>query len=111
MLCAIWYYLYNLKKLRNTHGGVLLLVKLQASACDFTKSNTTSWVFFEKCTNGTKSHKGSHMVHMTINLNWYPEKCWKKPTGIRSLLERKRSDFAIVLGFPTRFWECWAQKF
>ena len=31
MLCAIWYHLYNLKNVKNTHGGVLLLVKLQAS--------------------------------------------------------------------------------
>ena len=27
--CAIWYHLYNLKNEKNTHGGVLLLVKLQ----------------------------------------------------------------------------------
>ena len=26
----IWYHLYNLKNVKNTHGGVLLLVKLQA---------------------------------------------------------------------------------
>ena len=25
--CAIWYHLYNLKNVKNTHGGVLLLVK------------------------------------------------------------------------------------
>ena len=30
---------------KNTHGGVLLLVKFQASACKFTKSNTPPWVF------------------------------------------------------------------
>ena len=29
MLCAIWYNLYNLKNAKCTHGGVLLLVKLQ----------------------------------------------------------------------------------
>ena len=28
--CAIWYHLYNLKNVNNTHGGMLLLVKLQA---------------------------------------------------------------------------------
>ena len=28
-LCAIWYHLCNLKNVKNTHGGVLLLVKLQ----------------------------------------------------------------------------------
>ena len=30
--CAIWYYLCNLKNVKNTHGGVLILVKLQAQA-------------------------------------------------------------------------------
>ena len=46
MRCAIWYHLYNLKNLKNTYGGVLILVKLQASACTFTKINTPPWVFF-----------------------------------------------------------------
>ena len=27
MFCAIWYHLYNFKNVKNTHGGVLLLVK------------------------------------------------------------------------------------
>ena len=27
----VWYHLYNLKNVQNTHGEVLLLVKLQAS--------------------------------------------------------------------------------
>ena len=27
--CAIWYYLYNLKNVKNTHGAVLLLVKVK----------------------------------------------------------------------------------
>ena len=26
ILCAIWYHLYNLKNVKNTRGGVLLLV-------------------------------------------------------------------------------------
>ena len=29
--------LYNLKNVKITHGGVLLFVKLQAKACNFTK--------------------------------------------------------------------------
>ena len=45
MHCAIWYHLYNLKHVKNTHGGVLLLVKFKALACNFTKSNTPPWVF------------------------------------------------------------------
>ena len=46
MYCAIWYHLYNFKNVRNTHGGVLILVKLQAETCNFTKIYTPSWVFF-----------------------------------------------------------------
>ena len=46
MRCTIWYHLYNLKNVKNTHGEVLVLVKLQALACTFTKSNTPPWVFF-----------------------------------------------------------------
>ena len=45
MHCAVWYYLCNLKNVKNTHGGVLILVKLQASACNFTNINTPPWVF------------------------------------------------------------------
>ena len=37
MHCAIWYHFYNLKNVKNTHEGVLILVKLQAEACNFTK--------------------------------------------------------------------------
>ena len=33
--CAIWYHLYNLKNVKNTHEGVLLLVKLQAKNLQF----------------------------------------------------------------------------
>ena len=29
--CAIWHHLFNLKNVKSTHGGVLILVKLQAS--------------------------------------------------------------------------------
>ena len=27
MRCTIWYHLYNLKNVKNAHGGVLILVK------------------------------------------------------------------------------------
>ena len=45
-LCAIWYHLYSLKNMKNNHRGVLLLVKLQAKACNFTKINTSPSVIF-----------------------------------------------------------------
>ena len=65
MRCAIWCYLYNLKNVKNTHGGVLMLVKFQASAYNFTKINTPPWVFFMSliCTNGTKSRNVSVMCN------------------------------------------------
>ena len=37
--CVTWYNLYNLKNVKNTLGGVLLLV-------NFSKSNTPRWVLF-----------------------------------------------------------------
>ena len=43
LFCAIWYHLYHFKNVKNTHGGVLLLVKFTKN---FTKSNTLPWVFF-----------------------------------------------------------------
>ena len=54
-----------LKNVKNTHGEVLLLVKLQASACSFTKSNISPWVFshFLNCTNDTKSRKASQIMN------------------------------------------------
>ena len=46
MLCVVWYHLYNLKNVKNTHGGDLLLVKSEALTRNVTKSNTPTWVFF-----------------------------------------------------------------
>ena len=46
MFCAICYHLCNLKNVKNTNGGVLLVLKLHAKACNFTKSNTPPWLFF-----------------------------------------------------------------
>ena len=61
---AICYPFYNLKNVKNTHGGMLLLVKSEAEACNFTKSNTLPWVFsrFLNFTNVTKLRKASHEV-------------------------------------------------
>ena len=40
-----WYHLYNLKSVKNIQGGVIHLVKLQASASNFTERITSPWVF------------------------------------------------------------------
>ena len=53
--CAIWYHLYNLKNVKSTHGGVLLLI-LKVTllhGCFSCSLNRT---------NATKSCKASHMV-------------------------------------------------
>ena len=39
-------HLYKFKKVKNAHGGVILLLKLQAKVCNFTESNTHPWMFF-----------------------------------------------------------------
>ena len=46
MFCMICYDLYDLKNVKITQVRVLLLVKLQVSARNFTKSNAPPWVFF-----------------------------------------------------------------
>ena len=56
MRCAIWYHVYNLKNVKNTHGGLLLLATLL-------KVTLLHGCFshFLNCTNVTKSHNASHM--------------------------------------------------
>ena len=53
--CAIWYHLFNLKNVKNTHGGALILVatllKLTLLREYFLRSLN--------CTNGTKFHNAS----------------------------------------------------
>ena len=46
MHCAVWYHLYNLKSVKNTHGGVLLLLKLQAKTKWFQIARSISYVNF-----------------------------------------------------------------
>ena len=38
----------QLKNVKNTHGEVILLVKVQVSACNFTKSIVPPWGFFSR---------------------------------------------------------------
>ena len=63
MLCAIWYNFYNLKNVKNTHGRVQVLVKLQTETCNVTKSSTAPWAFsnFSNCKHGAKPRKASRI--------------------------------------------------
>ena len=89
LVCAIWHHLYNLENVKKIHGGVLLLVKLQAFSllsCNSTKSNTPPWVFFSRflnCTNDTTSRNTSHMFfqhslwfYMYVCLSLYKNWIW-----------------------------------
>ena len=58
MLCEILFHFYNLKKVKNNDGAVLLLVEVLAEVCNLIKSKNPSWVFF---TNGTKLRKASQI--------------------------------------------------
>ena len=80
--CAIWYHLHNLKNVKITHGGVLILVKslivIPLNSCKvysfklipvkFAYSNSFKltllhWCFsrFLNCRNGTKLCNASHI--------------------------------------------------
>ena len=67
---AIWYHLYNLENLKNTHGGVLVLVKLQAEPATLLKLTLFRGCFsrFLNCTNGNKSCNASHICPCSSNL-------------------------------------------
>ena len=61
--------------MKNTHGEVSLLVKLQAKVCNFTKNSTPPWVFLTLCKlykwyqsipNGTR--KASHIKDYDLRL-------------------------------------------
>ena len=68
MSCAIWCHLYNLKNVKSIHGGVLILVKLQASAT-LLKLTLLDGCFlcFLNCANGTKSRNASQISVLTAN--------------------------------------------
>ena len=61
MFCVIWYHLHNLKNVKNTHGGVLLLFKLQDESATLLKVTLLHGCFsrFLNGTNGTKSCNAS----------------------------------------------------
>ena len=63
--CVIWQHLYNLKNVKNTHGVVLILVKLQAEACNFILKLTLLhgyFSLFQNCTNATKWRNAAHIA-------------------------------------------------
>ena len=57
--CAIWYYLYNLNNGKNTHGGILLLVKVTLLHECFRR--------LENSTNRIKSRKALQIITTRYN--------------------------------------------
>ena len=92
--CAIWYHLYNFKNVKNTHGGVLILVKLQA----LLRLTLLHGCFsrFLNCTNGTKLCNASQLrmlLMIIIVLEDFLElqfKCCRRP--IKETIFRKKAD-------------------
>ena len=63
MHCAIWYHLYNLKNVKNNHGGVLLLVTLQAKACNLLKVTLLMCVFHVFYIVQMVSNRVKHLIY------------------------------------------------
>ena len=67
---ALWdlVHLYNWKNVKNTHGGALLLVKLQAKPPTLPKLTLPHGCFsrFFNCTNGTKSRNAPQISCLEI---------------------------------------------
>ena len=59
MRWAIWYNLYNLKIVKNTHGGASILVKLEPFRLRLLLG---CFPRILNCTNGTKSRKASRIL-------------------------------------------------
>ena len=59
----VWYLLYNLKNMKNTNGGMLILVKLQVQPATLLKLTLLSECFsrFLNFTNSTKSRNASQL--------------------------------------------------
>ena len=82
MRCTIWHHLHNLKNVKNTQEGVLLLVKLQAKTTLLKVTLLHEYFLrFLNCTNDTKSRKASHIFwsHTPIFTPISPALCKKCP--------------------------------
>ena len=70
MHCPIWYYLYNSKNVKKTHGGVLLK---PATLLRVTPLHGRFSSFF---INGTKSRKASDYKHHRSMKKWVKRENW-----------------------------------
>ena len=73
-LCTIWYHLYNLKNMKNTHGG-----KSKAAAATSLKGILLRGCFsrFLNCSNDSKSRKASQMYLKIFSTLLHQQFNWK----------------------------------
>ena len=92
--CTIWYHLYNLKNVKNIHGGVLILVTFQGSACNITKINTPPWMFFrflKLCKWYQIAHRTTYFKQTDAWWIWRKEEnIWGKVFHCNSRVQRSR---------------------
>ena len=69
MLCTISYLIHNLKNVKSTHGGVLILVKLQGLVAGFTFLKFFKWY---KIVQGTTYNYEFWIT--VIRKKWFPER-------------------------------------
>ena len=65
MRCAVCYHLYNLRNLKSTLGGVLLLVKLQTKSC-CKKPAPKNFAIF------TKKHHACNFIEKRLQHRCFP---------------------------------------
>ena len=85
MRWAIWYHLYNLKNVKNTHGGVLILVKLQALLKKvyfliLNKILTT----FGKISDLEGTLETELSCHLILRFSCYFQSCWYRTTDLET---------------------------
>ena len=103
------------KNVKNTHGRVLLLVKLQAETGNFTKSNIPSWLFFTffklYTTYCTLTHYlFTYLLINNFRLTYLPSQSstlvWKSCSNLRCCVQIKKdssSNLANQLELINRF--------
>ena len=96
--CAIWYRLYNLKNVKRTHRGVLLLVSSRLKPATLLKVTFLRWCFsrfLKNCTNRTTSPKTS-LIIKTPEWRFYC-KTWTHLQDTRIVFSV--SDFELEFGY------------
>ena len=99
MRCAIWYHLYNFKKVKNTHGGVLILVKLQA-----TKQSNVILFYFVGWLYHALSKLANHQL-LSYHINMIPSNILSYILSIIYLSSSNTGSLSMLLKQNMEIWE------